>query len=374
MSVIEAAIAPPITSIMPAQFDLQGLSVEQIIIHRIFARAADKTIQDPKTANHLLALPQEGREAIQQRITGALGSKSHGVEMSIERIDIGSFFQLGADLIHATEAEFIDGSKQLAKLLTTAQGTTTAPPGMLAVVRGRVGKSPKRFLAVIKADVHDGFGAQESAGDVAVNYLATLLLTPSQKLYKLGLLLELVAAPRQKVGSYDAGGYRAFLFDHLITARETGAAAAYYYGAFLGMGIQKSSKKLTQDFYEHTKAFIESSSVDAVVKQELREALRVEMRSSNAVLSAGEFATEHLPVDLQKPYKVYLEARGFPKNAVVKDVEYVKSRLRVPRKMVFTSGVKVIVPADGGSEMVEIVERGSEGAVLRIKGAFTEQD
>lgn len=84
------------------------------------------------------------------------------------------------------------------------------------------------------------------------------------------------AGPRLAVGDYDPLGYRAFLFDHLITLTETRSAAAYFYSGFLGMGIQKSARKLTKDFYEHTTAFIGSSSLTDDEKLNLREALRVE--------------------------------------------------------------------------------------------------
>jgi hypothetical protein len=354
--------------------DVSQLRVEQIIAHRVFERSVDKTVPPPKTGNKLINLPVEGREAIQKRITAAIGNRTHGVEMSIERIDKESFFQLASDLIHATDKEFVEGSKKFAEMLTQAQGSTSAPAGMLAVVRGRVGATPKRYVAVIKADVHDGFAEVPGKDDVDMQYLQSLLLTGGQKLYKVGLLIEMKSGLREDVGDYEAGNYRALLYDHLITSTETREAAAYFFSAFLGMSIAKSSKKLTKDFFEHTRSFIDSSSIEAQIKAELKEALRAELRSSNGVINATEFASTHFPEDLRKPYRAFLESRDFPKNAIVKDVEYVKSRLRKPRSLVFDTGVKIVVPATLGADAVTVLEHSPEHAVVRIKGDYVEQD
>lgn len=357
-----------------AAFDFGNLTIERFVVHRVYERGPDKTVKPPKLSGHLTKLPPDGADALQRRITSALGSKSHGVEMSIEDVADGSFFQLAADMLHAADDEFLETSKQLARKLSAAQGLTVAPAGMLAVLRGRVGSAQQRYLAVIKADVHDGFGTRESDDEVDVTYLASLMLTPTQKLYKVGLLLEETAQPRQANGTYGAERYRAFLFDHLITSTETRTAAAYFYGAFLGMGIQKSARKLTQDFFEHTRAFIDSSPIDREVKQDLKEALRVELRSDTAVIDAPGFAKKHFPKELRKPYQEYLDTKAFPKNAVVKDTEYVKARLRRPRKFIFTSGVRVFMPASGMADLVTIVSSDKEATTLKIQGTYTETE
>jgi len=356
-------------------FDPKNLCIDDLIIHRVYVRDADKIVKDPSLSDHVEVLPKEGLDAIQQRLTSALGHRSHGIEMSIEKIEADNFFQSAAHAICGDQASFIAASRTMAQKLTQAQASTNGSAGMLIVLRGRAGAQPRRFLAVIKAEVHDGFGAGDPAQAVAIQYLSSLTLTPTQRLFKVGLLLELQAGPQELVGAYKASGYRAFLFDHLITATETRSAAAYFYNAFLGMGIQKSSKKLTQDFYDHTISFIQTASLTDDAKQSLREALRVDLRSSSTILSVGDFADAHIEdVAVRKSYCDQLAAKGFPKNAVAKDVAYVKARLRRPRNLAFSTGVKVSIPADADPAVFEIVERTPTEATFKIKGSFTEND
>lgn len=356
-------------------FDLRNLSIEEVIVHRVFARDANKVVRKPIVASDLMSLPMEGLDAIQQRLTSALGSRSHGIEMTIERTDAESFLQLGAHAIGGDRAAFITASQSMAEKLSTAQATTSGSPGTLIVIRGKSGRQLRRFLAVIKAEVHDGFGTTESEQTVSVQYLNSLMLTPSQRLFKVGLLLEPQSGPSLPVGKYDAAGYRAFLFDHLITATETRSAAAYFYSSFLGMGIQKSSKKLTQDFFEHSQNFIQTASITEEQKMDLREALRVNLKSSETIISAADFAEAHIHDEkLRKSYRDYLDSKGFPKTSVSKDVEYVKSRLRRPRRLAFSTGVKVLVPADASSDVVNVIERTETQATLVVRGSFTETE
>lgn len=354
--------------------DTANLQIDDIISHRLFARDTNKVIKDPILQTKVMNLPEEGVDAIQKRMTAALGNRSHGLEVSIENTDTDSFMQLAADAICRSSREvFINASQTMAKKLSASQAGTSGLPGVIFVIRGRIGKTPQRFLAVIKAEVHDGFGTGESEETIAVQYLKTLMLTPAQRLYKVGLLLEVQSAIPLQLGDYEPSHYRAFLFDHLVTATETRSAAAYFYSGFLGMGIQKSSKKLTRDFFEHTEAFIKTASLSDEKKWELREALRVELRSSSGVISVTDFAEANIEdQDVQDAYCVYLHGQGFPKNAVTKDVAYVKTRLRRPRKWAFSSGVKIVIPSDAGSDSVVIKKKTAAATTVLIKGSITE--
>lgn len=361
------------TTAVDTGFDPKNLCIDDLIIHRVYVRDANKVVKDPSLSDQLMALPADGMDAIQQRLTSALGHRSHGIEMSIEKVESGNFFQSSAHAICADQASFIAASKWLAQKLTQAQAGTNGSAGMLIVLRGRAGAQPRRFLAVIKAEVHDGFGAGDPDQAVAIQYLSSLMLTPTQKLFKVGLLLELQSGPPQASGEYKASGYRAFLFDHLITATETRSAAAYFYSAFLGMDIQKSSKKLTRDFFEHTTSFIQTASLTDDAKLSLREALRVNLRSSSTILSVGDFAEAHIEdVSVRKSYCDHLATKGFPKNAVAKDVAYVKARLRRPRNLAFNTGVKISIPADADPAVFEVIDRTPTEATFKFKGSFTE--
>lgn len=355
------------------QFRFEGLMIQRIIFHRIHTKSADKAVLDPKTSNELVKLPQPAIDALQLRITKALGNKSHGIEMSIHDVAAGSFFQTAASMLHADDTSFIKASKELAVGLHKAQLTTNSPGGMLAIIAGRVGDDALPFLAAIKAETQDGFKADEKDDQVNVEYITDLLLTDTQRFYKIGLLTENISKPAGADG-YQADNYRSFLFDHLMTATETRPAAAFFYRVFLGMDIQASSKKLTEDFFEYTRTFIKTSPLEDNEKLDLHEALRTELRSQDATIGVGSFGAKHLPAELRKGYDDFMAAKGFPANAVSKDTDYIQAKLRKRRTLFFTNGVRISTPPEKTDDFLLIEPANDAGiTVVRIKGTFQEQ-
>jgi len=355
-------------------FKFEGIIIERIIAHKIYPHTPDKQLVAPIISSNLIKFEQKALDALQLRITKALGNRSHGIEMSIEQIDSDSFFQKTATMLHADELTFIKLSESLAHKLNMAQLSTNTPGGVLTIIAGRVGNDSLPFIAAIKAEIQDGFVADEQNNQVNMKYLETLLLTNTQRLYKIGFLTELFSKP---VGSdgYLPGNFQAFLFDHLMTSTETRKAAGYFYINFLGMGIQASAKKLTQDFFELTKTFIDTAPVNDDNKFYFHEALRAELRSQDATISVANFGEKHFPDDIRKQYEGFMKAKKFPQNAIPKDNEYIHAKLRRRRKLSLNSGVYISTPPDQFESLVQIVPSDdTEFTVVRIQGRITSLD
>lgn len=355
-------------------FKFEGVMIERIIVHRIYSHTPDKQLVKPKTSSKLIKFEQAALDALQLRVTKALGNRSHGIEMSIERFDTGSFFQNSSTMLHADDGQFIAISKELADSLNKAQLSTTAPGGMLAIISGRVGNDALPFIASIKAETQDGFKANEHDDQVDMEYISEVLLTDTQRFYKIGFLVELATKPAGLEG-YLPGNYRAFLFDHLMTSTETKSAAGYFFSGFLGMGIQASAKKLTQDFFELTRKFIDTSLLEQHEKFECFEALRVELRSQDATISIAAFGDKHLTDDLRKQYESFMKAQGFPQNAVTKDNTYIQAKLKRRRKLLFTSDVWLSTPSDEFKNLVQVLQsEDAEFTMVKIKGLIKGQE
>ena len=354
-------------NVLTGNFPFEGVIIEKLMIHRVFAPAEDKTRVPPAVKKHFINLNAEEKSALQSRVTAALGNRSHGIEMSIDQADEGSFFQIAAEMLHCDVGRFIELSEVLANNLTDAL-TRKIPGGVMAIISGRVGEHARPFVSVIKAEFQDGF-TTEAVDDqtVALNYVRDIFLTEAQKLYKIGCLVENVSAPPEN-GMYNKSNYRAFLFDHLLTSVETRTAASYFYNAFLGMGISSSSKKLTQNFYEYTVDYINSLDVDEGKKFDYVESLRAELKSQTAIVSSADFAEKYLEEDHSEAYVDYMQDRGFPQGGVEKDVEYIESKLRKKRKVNFTSGVSITGPSDDFQNLVTVEERGDNDTLVRIQG------
>ena len=358
-----------------SSFEFKGMVIKQLTAHTVFARSKDKELIPPEYATDLIELEQDALDLVQVRITDALGSTSHGVEMAIQYSEPGSFMQRSASMMRATRETFVAESKTLAYKLAEAQTSPRWPGGVVIVMSGTVGGQSKPFVAVIKAETDKGFNVTEKDGKITLELIKKMLLSETQRLYKVGILVEISNSPADLDGQYLPENYRAFLFDHLLTTIETRAAAAYFYSAFLGLSILSSSRRQTQIFFEETKNFTNSIPISEEERYNLREALRTELRSNTPTLNAKAFAESHLPEEQRSAYLKHLSGKGFPDQAVVKDTEYIKLKLRRPRNVVFSSGVSIRVPSDQTlKELVEIAASANGFTSVKIKGVVSEQD
>lgn len=358
-----------------AEFDFCDMQIQRMVAHTVYARGKGNVKKDPDYSEELIGLDQESIDLLQLRIIGALGNRSHGVNMSIARAAAGSFMQSAAAVMGGDEAAFLAASKKFAGDLTEAQTNPRWPGGVLIVLSGRIGAPSKRFVAVIKAETDKGFNVVEEGGRIQLRLIKKMLLSETQRLYKVGILIELADVAPGENGLKSADNYLAFLFDHLLTSSETGKAAAYFYDAFLGMSISTSSRYQTRLFFEESKSFINKSDLADEDRYTLREALRTELKNHAPTLNLEEFAERTFPEELRDSYIAHLTEKGFPSQSIVKDTEYIKHQLKKPRNVTFTSGVLIRVPADQDfREMVDIQENVDGYTQVRIKGAVQAQE
>jgi hypothetical protein len=358
-----------------AGFEFKGMQIQRLVAHTIHARTKDKQLIPPSCTDALMPLDQDSKDLVQLRLIGALGSSSHGVEMGIAKTDANSFLQRAANMIRCNDDAFLAQSKLLAMALAEAQTNPKWPGGVQIILSGVVGELRKPFLAVIKAETDKGFNLVERGGEIKLEVVKKMLLSATQRLYKVGILVEMSPSTPNDSGLFEVANYRAFLFDHLLTATETGSAAAYFYDAFLGLNILASARKQTEVFYKESKNFINAAPVTEEERIALWEALRVELRNNAPTINATEFAENNLPEPLQKEYLEQLISSGFPNQAVVKDLDYIKHKLRRPRHVLFTSGVSIRVPAGQVfSDTIKIVP-GSDGYTqVMIRGTVQDRE
>ena len=352
-------------------YSFEGLMIEKIITHRIYPKNANREKVPPKTSTKLIVLSPQAKSTLEDRIVKALGNKSHGIEMSIADSGESSFFRIAAGMLGKDDAGFIADSARFAHALTDAQMSTTAPGGLLLVLKGRVGTANKPFLCVVKAEPQDGFRAKEDENSIGIEFLEELLLTDSARLFKIGFLSAETVRPAEQV---HPDNYRAFLFDHLMTLMETKSAAMYFYQVFLGMSIAASSRKLTQTFFELTRQFIDSTDLSDEDKIDAHEALRVTLKSSEATISTNDFAQNHLPQGKRQDYESFMQQKEFPQHAINKDIEYIKNYLRRRRTYQFNNGVAIITPPEKAEEYMQIApSNDGQYTVVTIKGQLQQQ-
>lgn len=351
--------------------NLNHLSIQRIAIHSINARSADRTLVQPTYAEELTPLPADALDMFNQRIQQALGHKSHGIQVDFQSVGAGSFFQRAAEAMHAENGRFLELSAEMADALASAQLSKDLAASKLVVFSGVEGRLQRPFLAVVKAEMQDGLVETQRQRRVVIEHLSKIFLTETQRLYKIGFVQAIVGNPRiLQNGGYSKSDFHVHLFDHVMTGTETRGAAMYFYNAFMGADVAASSKKLTQDFYEKTTAFLDSLDLPAHERFDFIDSLRTELRSNQQTILVSEFADRHLPRPMRAKYSEFMTEAQFPQHAIHKDTQYIDSKLRRPQRMKFSSGVVITTPPDRLRDLVQVDNSRDGVTVVTIQGTI----
>ena len=330
----------------------ENLVINRIIIHEVFKRSDDRTIVPPNYGNALVVLDQSALDALRDRVISAMGSASRSMEMSIVHTDDSSAVAIARDLVDADDELFISRSRAVADKLTNAQSRRDIPGGILVVFTGSVGHPAKRVLGLIKAETHNGFTRQVgTSGSPTLKFLTDLILTPQTKLYKIGAFIEF----DPDVTSSLSDGWKAIIYDDLMTASNRLGAAQYFYEGFLGCAFPETSARLTKTFHDLTKSFIRGLDIPEENKSDLHNALVTYLKvDQSATVEVSAFAQTYLPdPELRDAYAQFMLDKEFPQNAVPKDLTDVAGELK-HRKIYFTNDIKLIAPADKFEKLVRM--------------------
>jgi hypothetical protein len=333
----------------------ENMSIGRIIIHEVLARGEDKAFVQPIYGTQILELPQDARDALQTRITNALGQSSHGVEMAIRETGSESAWHVAKEIIasQGNNPQFVSLSQNIASKLGTAQTHRTIPGGIVVVIEGTCGNPVRSFMCVIKAEPHGGFTKRQADGHLTLEYIKELILTPQAKLYKIGSFL--CQDPAAATTQAPVAGWRAFLFDDNITQGNKLSAAQYFYENFLGLAFPSNSAFQTKQFHALTKDFIRNANVNSEKKIDLLNALTTYLKTNQAAtIQVDEFSQCYFgDAQLQDAYTAHMQQKKFPATAIHKDLSEVQSQLRF-RKLTFGNDIRLTAPADKFESYVRI--------------------
>ena len=340
---------------------VENLIIERIIIHEVFKRTISDIPSTPSYGTELLSMSGDGKQALQQRLTDALGNNSHSIEMEINDVSDTGMAAYTKALCMKNETDFIRDSQNIANKLSEAQISMQFPGGIVVVVTGKLGVNENPFCAIVKAEVHSGFHKKKVRNNISAEYLSDLFLTPQQKLYKIGLFI------------FTRSGNQAIVYDNNMTRSETKQAAKYFYESFLGCKIADNSKTFTQNFFLLTREFINELDIDSEKKLDYQDSLYSYLKNgNNNTLSISEFSESCLDLDHRDVYSAYMSTSSFPSIAIIKNLDLIKNKLK-RRKINFSSGVVLQRSKGSLKDVMQIVESDSESTTIKINGIIMDQ-
>ncbi|MCH8617763.1 nucleoid-associated protein [Undibacterium sp. TS12] len=171
---------------------LLNLSIDRIIIHQIYRRDQDGNKVAPTQSHEFTNFDVNAMDAFKTRVTDALGEGSKAVEMEIVSQEKNDLPKLIDQIIDHDNDTFASSSFDIAKKLTDAQQKKSIPGGIVVVFTGTQGYPSKKFLGIIKAEIHSAYEKEinKKTKEISLKFVEEVLLTPGSKLYKTAAFYE----------------------------------------------------------------------------------------------------------------------------------------------------------------------------------------
>lgn len=334
--------------------NLINLNINRIIIHQVFQREPDGSKKQPLQSHEYTNFDANAMNEFKARVREALGDGSKAVPMEIVNNDSNGLPCIVEKIINQNDDDFAASSYDIAKKLADAQHRKSIPGGIVVIFTGTQGQPQKRFLGIIKAEIHSGYEKEvnEKTKEISLKFVEELLLTPGTKLYKTAAFFE-----KEETGSEEIDlnkKWAVLVSDYQINQAEGKAAAQYFYADFLGFGYPKTSARTTMLFHEKASTFIEEMEISAEKKNDLHNALTTYLKVGlSSAISSEEFAENYFDIDTQDAFMTYMEECGIPTSSFTKDIKFIEGKLKF-RKINFSKNIKISAPSEIFKELITI--------------------
>jgi len=326
-----------------------NLTITRLIMHEITAKQDQQDNATTTYSNSLLQIDDSVIDIIKHRLIDAAGKDSRAFELELENTQADSFYHICQNLKDKTNAHFIQATKNLVDLLAEKQTRRSIPGGYFIVIDAMDSDNTLPVYIVIKAEPHEALRRSNAAGgQTQIQLLQDVFLSPSQKLYKIGILNK----KENPIGALPNNVFGCFLFDHQF--RPDSHPAEYFYRDFLGFSTSSNAKIQSQRFYDKSTSFVKNNFDDVSQKTELLQTIKNQFTIvQEPLLSPIEFASEYMPEgELRDSFiaNVVSEFQG----SFEKDSTLIENRLS-KRRMNFPEDINLTGPDEDFDRRVEIV-------------------
>lgn len=335
---------------------LSNLEIEKIIIHQIFQKKQDELLL-PEKSDEYLDFDKDAIEDIEELLITALGADSKAVAMNIVNSKSGTLAYLINNSINHNDEEFKEDSYEIALKLAQAQHNKgrNISGGIVVIIRGKHGNNDKKFIGIIKAEIHSGYekNINGTTKKISLRHVKELLLTPNTKLFKtIGFLEKNSMSDDEDLNNQ----WDVLISDNQISQTNGKVSAAYFYNDFAGCGYPQNAARKTKMFFDHTNEFIESLELEPIKKNNLKTALKIYISETQSpTIDMKEFATTYLSLEQQDPYRKHLKRYGLGEIAFLKDNQHIYNNLKT-QELKFKNNIKIIATPENFKDNVITTE------------------
>lgn len=311
--------------------DYATLEVQSAIFHDLPRQSPMALGPTAVLSEALTSLSEASRQHIRSKLVDTLQSnRSYAVQFRSDQSVVSVSVPIYLNLAQDDVSDFIARSRAYAEDLFKRQGPLMSA-GLLCIVACTI--NGRRAIALMKIEREEGAQLELSgeAGHRTFTFelLNNLVFTKNTKLYKAGLFARIGPAEGSVSGA--------------ASDQQFGNVMAQYWLDFLGCEKRNDPRVETKRFFDTIIHEVNRSSIlSPVQKDEVYEALLVEMRSTRSAVNVGLFVRENVPQAAQEAIGAKLRETG---NAPHFDKDTADIRSSITRKIFRTrNNIRVTAP------------------------------
>jgi len=315
--------------------NIANLNFKRLIMHQVFRKENGQPHATVEPATKTFTIDDDAKDILRERLSNSAGKNSKAFELEVGNSSPNTFYAIANSIKGKSDAVFITKSTKITHLLAETQTSSNMPGGYLLVIEAQEKQDNRFVIIIIKAELHEAFRKEKVKGETVLKVLKDIFLSPSQKLFKIGILYEKLnpatVAPNDTYGC--------FLFDDQF--RRSTKPAEYFFKDFLGFDVSRNAKIQSQLFYDQTYNFIKANFTDAKQKldliQELRNLFSV---NQETVITPAEFSNTYFAEpairDLYSNQVLVNFHASIVKDSTLIDYELNHKKLNFPNKIKVT--------------------------------------
>ncbi len=330
------------------------ITIHRIALHTVLVKRPEQECSDVDHDEDLLELTEAFQELLIKRLIDATGKQSKAFTVELARSEAGTFFGHCQSLKDQSREEFLATSCQLASLLASTQRRNQIPGGYFLLIDCTDRENNLGQYIVIKAEPDSGVIHSRNGKVSKVDVLKQIMFSSAQKLFKIGMLFE--RSEPLNEGNDPNDQYECLLFDNQFSSDTR--PAEYFYRDFLSYSIDRNAKIQTQRFSQLTEEFIFEHVKDSEVARDVLNALRVEIKSQENIISPMTFGQRYLATDELRDRYTSQVVNDLP-SAIQKDTKLIDKKYS-KRRIGFSNDIILTGPDEGFDEKVHVLEPGEE--------------
>lgn len=333
-------------------FNFFDLDVKRAIAHEIFQKEPGQPNSVVIESENLLELDENVIYTILERLSTASEKVNKTFDLMIGDSHDESFYGLTSSFKFLDDTEFISRTKLIANKLAEAQTSSRIPGGYIVVIDAKRRESEKQVSIVIKAELHDALILYESS----MRLLDHVFLSPSQKLFKFGIIYELEDAEieeREPQLQFPNNKWSALIYDDQF--RVDSKPAEYFYKDFLGFTTIGNGIIQTKRFFDKTNKFIHDYYEDFETKEDMLTRLHDVFVDQNLEKITPKSFVNNITgtADLKQQFENEV-INKLPEN-IENNPVLVRSNLN-RKNITFPGDIKVAGPVDNIETNLEIIK------------------